>query len=87
MRGAKRTPTFVRTFTINQVIKALARTLRAMADDTIDSQKGARICNGLGIMRACLETQKLGQLEERMDEIAGRVIARRQRDEEHIRPH
>ena len=27
-------------------------------------------CNGLGIMRACLETQKLEQLEARMDEIA-----------------
>jgi hypothetical protein len=34
---------------------------------------GARICNGLGIMRACLETQKLEQLEARMDEIAHRV--------------
>jgi hypothetical protein len=30
-------------------------------------------CNGLGIMRACLETQKLEQLEARMDEIAHRV--------------
>ena len=34
---------------------------------------GARICNGLGIMRACLETQKLEQLEARMDEIGARV--------------
>ena len=40
---------------------------------TLDSQVGARICNGLGIMRACLETQKLEQLEARMDEIAHRV--------------
>jgi hypothetical protein len=32
-----------------------------------------RICNGLGIMRACLETQKLEQLEARMDKIADRV--------------
>jgi hypothetical protein len=31
------------------------------------------ICNGLGIRRACLETQKLEQLEARMDEIADRV--------------
>ena len=38
-----------------------------------DSHVGARICNGLGIMRACLETQKLEQLEARMDEIADRV--------------
>src|SRR4029450_4088580 len=47
--------------------------IRAMADGTLDSQVGARICNGLGIMRACLETQKLEQLESRMDEIAHRV--------------
>ena len=44
-----------------------------MADGTLDSQVGARIGNGLGIMRACLETQKLEQLESRMDEIADRV--------------
>jgi hypothetical protein len=49
----------------------LAKTIRAMADGTLDSQ--IRICKGLGIMRACLETQKLEQLEARMDEIAGRV--------------
>jgi hypothetical protein len=29
--------------------------------------------NGLGIMRACFETQKLEQLESRMDEIVDRV--------------
>ena len=44
-----------------------------MADGSLDSQVGARICNGLGIMRACLETQKLEQLEARMDDIADRV--------------
>ena len=44
---------------LNQVTKGLAKTIRAMADGTLDSQAGARICNGLGIMRACLETQKL----------------------------
>src|SRR5262252_2884858 len=55
------------------VTKGLAKTIRAMADGTLDSQVGARICNGLGIMRACLETQKLEQLEARMDEIANRV--------------
>jgi glutamate synthase domain-containing protein 2 len=58
---------------LNQVTKGLAKTIRAMADGTLDSQVGARICNGLGIMRACLETQKLEQLESRMDEIADRV--------------
>jgi hypothetical protein len=59
--------------TLNQVIVALGKTIRAIADGTLDSQVGARICNGLGIMRACLETQKLEQLESRMDEIADRV--------------
>jgi hypothetical protein len=58
---------------LGQVIKALGKTIRAMADGSIDSQVGARICSGLGIMRACLETQKLGQLEARVDEIADRI--------------
>jgi hypothetical protein len=62
---------------LNQVIKALGVTIRAMADGTLDSQVGARICNGLGIMRACLETQKLEQLEARMDEITDRVARHR----------
>jgi hypothetical protein len=44
-----------------------------MADGTLDSQVGARICNGLGIMRGSLEAQKLEQLEARMDEIGARV--------------
>jgi hypothetical protein len=43
----------------------------------VDSQVGARICNSLGIMRACLETQKLEQLEARMDQIAARVAYER----------
>jgi hypothetical protein len=63
--------------TLNQIIVALGKTIRAMADGTLDSQVGARICNGLGIMRACLETQKLEQLESRMDEIADRVAHER----------
>jgi hypothetical protein len=62
---------------LGQVIKALGKTIRAMADGSIDSQAGARICNGLGIMRACLETQKLEQLEARMDEIADRIAHER----------
>jgi hypothetical protein len=57
------------------VIKALGVTIRAMADGSLDSQVGARICNGLGIMRACLETQTMERLEERMDEIADRAAA------------
>ena len=61
---------------LNLVTKGLAKTIRAMADGTLDSQVGARICNGLGIMRACLETQKLEQLEARMDEITSRMVSR-----------
>ena len=57
--------------------RSLGVTIRAMADGTLDSRVGARICNGLGIMRACLETQKLEQLEARMDEIADRVAHER----------
>jgi hypothetical protein len=66
-----------RLATLGQVIKALGKTIRAMSDGSLDSQVGARICNGLGIMRACLETQKLEQLEARMDEIAHRVARNR----------
>jgi hypothetical protein len=62
-----------RLATLGQVIKALGKTIRAMSDGSLDSQVGARICNGLGIMRACFETQKLEQLESRMHEIAHRV--------------
>jgi hypothetical protein len=47
---------------LNQVTKGLAKTIRAMADGTLDTHVGARICNGLGILRACLEAQ---QLEEK----------------------
>ena len=39
---------------LNQVTKGSAKTIRAMADGTLDSQLGARICNGLGIMRGAL---------------------------------
>jgi hypothetical protein len=56
-------------FALWQVCHSGACVMRA----ELDSQVGARICNGLGIMRACLETQKLEQLEARMDEIADRV--------------
>jgi hypothetical protein len=61
---------------LNQVTKGLAKTIRAMADGSLDSQVGARICNGLGIMRACLETQKLEQLEERIEKIIDHVPKR-----------
>jgi hypothetical protein len=84
-KDSDQTQTAPRKFTLgplgnlNQVIKALGKTIRAMSDGSIDSQVGGRICNGLGIMRACLETQKLEQLEARMDEIADRVARNRTR--------
>ena len=62
--------------TLNQVLKALGKTIRAMADGSIDSQVGARICNGLGIMRACIESQTLERLEERMQSLNERVSNR-----------
>lgn len=55
---------------INQVITALGKTLRSMADGSLDSQQGARICNGLGIMRACLETVVLERIEQRLDDLS-----------------
>jgi hypothetical protein len=55
--------------TLNQVIVALGKTIRAMADGGLDSQVGSRICNGLGIMRQCLETRSLDQLGERLDQL------------------
>ena len=48
---------------------ALGKTIRAMADGSVDSQVGSRIANGLGIMRQCLETRTLDQLGERLDQI------------------
>jgi hypothetical protein len=51
---------------LNQVVKALGKTIRAMADGTISTADGARICNGLGIMRTCLEEASLERLEERL---------------------
>jgi hypothetical protein len=55
--------------TLNQVIVALGKTIRAMADGSVDSQVGSRIANGLGIMRQCLETRTLDQLGERLEQL------------------
>jgi hypothetical protein len=48
-----------------------------MSDGSLDSQVGARICNGLGIMRMCFETQKLETLAVRMGEIDRRITGAR----------
>ena len=66
---------------LNQVIKALAKVIRAMANDSIGSEKGARIANALGIMRACLETKMLAEMEDKMDEAEetfGRAVSRQE---------
>jgi hypothetical protein len=56
---------------LNQVTKALGKTIRAMADGSLDSQLGARICNGLGIMRTTLETATLERIEDRLNRFEG----------------
>lgn len=55
--------------TLNQIVKGLSKTIRAMADGSLDSQVGARICNGLGIMRACVETQALERIDARLQRL------------------
>ena len=58
---------------LNQVVKALSKTIRAMADGSIATQDGARICNGLGIMRACLETVTLERIEKKLEQLEGQA--------------
>jgi hypothetical protein len=59
---------------LGDVIDALGKTIRAMADGSLDDQRGARICNGLGIMRACLETAVLQSIEDKIEGVARRAI-------------
>lgn len=56
---------------LHQVTKGLSKTLRAMSTGELDSQVGARIANGLGIMRMCLETATLQRLEAKLDALSG----------------
>ena len=42
------------------------RIINGRADDTAD---GARICHSLGILRSCMETQKLELLEARLNQL------------------
>jgi hypothetical protein len=63
-----------RLASLSDVIDGLGKTLRAMASGELDSQTGARICNGLGIMRACLETVVLQSIEEKLERVAQRAI-------------
>ena len=71
---------------LNQVITALGKTIRAMADGSIDSQVGARLCNGLGIMRTCLETQTLERLGDRLDQLEN-AKGESYGDTKHDQPH
>jgi hypothetical protein len=42
-----------------------------MSREEIDSQLGSRICNGLGILRQCLEQAKLEEIGDRLDRLEG----------------
>jgi hypothetical protein len=53
--------------TLNQLLTAGSRTLRAMADGSLDGQLGARLMNGLGIQRSILELQSLMRIEAKLD--------------------
>jgi hypothetical protein len=55
---------------LNQLLKAGSKTLRAMASGEIDSQLGARIMNGIGIMRSICETSQLAVIEQKLDTLA-----------------
>jgi hypothetical protein len=71
---------------LNQVIKALGKTIRAMADDSLDSQKGARICAGLGILRGCLEIKELQEINRKLDQMQDVVERRRNGNAGYDRP-
>ncbi len=61
-----------------------------MADGSIDSQVGARLRNGLGILRACLETQTLERLGDRLNQLEsarGESYVVTKHDQPHIRAH
>ena len=60
---------------LGQVIRALGKTCRAMACGAIDTQDGARINAGLGILRSCFETQMLESIQSRVNEIAEAAVA------------
>ena len=56
--------------TLNQILKAGSKTLRAMADGSLDSQLGARIMNGLQIQRGALELRELIELRRKLDSLS-----------------
>ena len=73
---------------LTQVTRALGKTIRAMADGTLDSQVGARIRNWLGTMRTCLETATLEQIDDRLDQLeAVRRYGDTSNNQPHLRAH
>jgi len=56
---------------LNQLLKAGSKVLRAMASGELDSQLGARLMNGLHIMRAIVETSTIQRIEQKLDELQG----------------
>jgi hypothetical protein len=61
--------------TLGQVIRALGKTVRAMASGTISTQDGVRICHSLGILRTCFESRDLELIRQRMEEVAAHAAA------------
>jgi hypothetical protein len=61
--------------TLGQVIRALGKTVRAMASGTISTQDGVRICHSLGILRTCFESRDLEAIRQRMEEVSAHAAA------------
>ncbi len=57
---------------LNQVTKGLAKTIRAMADGTLDSQVGARICNGLG--RPAPMKMRASRIERMLEKVEATLV-------------
>ena len=66
-----------RLHTIGHVVKALSKTLRAMASGKISTEDGARLCNGLGVLRATLETKRDEVIQARIEKLIELVQARK----------
>jgi hypothetical protein len=69
----KKSPHFQlgRLANIGMVCRQLARVLKAMASGEIDATLGSRLCNGLGILRAAMESgmvaQEIALLQQKLD--------------------
>jgi hypothetical protein len=61
--------------TLGQVIRALGKTVRAMASGAISTQDGVCICHSLGILRTCFETRDLEVIRQKMEEVSAHAAA------------